>query len=106
MPDVTVKSSRVPDQNVELARYRPLAAWKPTIGDFVIWHGWFLNRWYGVINSILDNEVTVITEGLPCLLFTLPESEREKHLVHIPLYKIKSSRGGEYHIEQNGVWYF
>jgi hypothetical protein len=91
---------------MELARYRPMTAWRPKIGDFIIWHGWLRNRWYGVINSILDNEVTVITEGLPCLLFTIAESEREQHLVRIPLYKIKSSRGGEYHIQQEGVWYF
>ena len=89
---------------VELARYRDLAKYVPKMGDFVIWHGWF-SRWYGVISEINGDILTIIHENLPKLLFTMPEMDREKHKKMISLISIRTSRGGEFHILQDGTWF-
>ena len=88
----------------ELVRYKDLGTWVPKIGDFIIWHGWW-KRWYGLVSSIDSDEVVVIYENLPKLLFTMSESEREAHKKRISIVRIRCSRGGEYHVLQNGLWY-
>jgi hypothetical protein len=89
---------------VELAKYRDLASYAPKIGDFVIWHGWF-NRWYGLVIDIHNDELTIVKENLPKLLFCIPESSRNKFSIRISVTTIRVSRGGEYHVLQNGTWY-
>ena len=91
---------------ISLASYRPINTWTPKLTDFVMWHGWLWSRWYGVINGIQqDKIVSIVREGLPCLLFTLDESEYEKKTIHIPIIKIRGCQNGEYHVLQDGVWY-
>jgi hypothetical protein len=103
-PIAAVTRLTSPAVSVELARYRGLTTWKPKLSDFVIWHGWF-SRWYGIISGINGNQITVIKENLPKLLFTMPESDRSKNTISLQVDKIKSSRGGEFHILQDGVWH-
>lgn len=90
--------------SVELAKYRGLPDWKPKVGDFIIWHGWF-TRWYGVISGFDGGDAIIIKENLPKLLFTLSNSEYGKNSVKIPIVAIIRSRGGEYHVMQDGVWF-
>ncbi len=92
------------DSGVELAKYRSFATYVPKISDFVIWHGWW-KRWYGIVTDIDNGVLSILTENLPKLLFTIPEDERQKRTIKISLTKIRSSRGGEYHIIQDGIWY-
>jgi hypothetical protein len=98
-------ANRLGDASIELARYRSITQWKPALSDFIIWHGWW-RRWYGVINGVLEDRVSIITDGLPCLVFTLSEQERTSSTIMTPIAKIRSSRGGEWHVLQNNVWYF
>lgn len=90
--------------SVELAKYRGLHDWKPKVGDFVIWHGWF-TRWYGVLSSIDGGDAIIIKENLPKLLFTLSSSEYTKNSIRVSIGKIVRSYGGEFHILQDGVWF-
>lgn len=90
---------------VELARCENISKYVPKVSDFIVWHG-FIKRWYGVVTDVTQSEVVIITENLPKLLFTIPEDERLKRSKRIPISKIRSSRGGEWHVLQNGVWYF
>lgn len=89
---------------IPLAKFSNLARWVPKIGDFVIWHGW-VRHWYGVIGGIEHGYAIIITEGLPCLLFTLGQHEYPKRSVRVPIAKIKNCRGGEYHILQGDTWF-
>jgi hypothetical protein len=89
---------------LELAKYKPLAQWSPKLGDFIIWHGW-VRSWYGVVNSIYTKEVGVIREGLPQLLFTMSEADQEDKTIKVKIAKIRSSRGGEYCVLQDGIWH-
>ena len=104
------QQTRVPNRlmpqalQVELARYRDLALYVPKIGDFIIWHGWW-SRWYGLLIDLNNDDATIIKENLPKLLFTIPESERKKYSFHLSVDRIRCSRGGEYHVLQENVWY-
>jgi len=98
-PRVNANNSALP-----LARFAPFTRWQPRVGDFIIWHGWF-TRWYGLINVMDHDMLYIVKENLPCLLFTLSESEYAAHTVKVPIGKILRSRGGEYHILQGDVWY-
>ena len=90
---------------VDLAKYRSLAIWQPKVSDFIIYHGWIRARWYGIVSSINDDEITIIKDGLPKLLFTMPPNEFQQNSVKLSASRIRSSRGGEYHILQGEVWY-
>lgn len=78
---------------VSLAHHAPLLKWKPEIGDFVVWHGWF-THWFGVISEIKADEVTIIKKGMPVLLFSLTQSEYNQNKISIGIEKIKS--GGSF----------
>lgn len=92
--------------NIPLAKFSSITKWNPCVGDFILWHGLFWRRWCGVVNAIYSDHVTIITDGLPKLLFTMPESDYNKNTISVLISSIRSSYGGEYHILQNGVWYF
>jgi hypothetical protein len=89
---------------IALAQWKGLETYIPKISDFIIWHGWWY-RWYGIITDINNGNLSILRENLPKLLFTTPEDERDKNTIKISITKIRSSRGGEYHVLQDGVWY-
>lgn len=89
---------------VEIARFRSLNVWVPKVGDFIIWHGYF-KRWYGVIHDISGDRLMVVREHLPKLLFSLSPGEYKVNSIELSSGVIRTSRGGEYAILQDGVWY-
>ena len=96
--------------SVNLAQSKPIAQWKPALGDIVMWHGW-IQHWFGIISSI-NNEgtVTVTKAGMPVLLFTMDEMEQTKNKVTIAISAINRSRGGKYAVLQalpgsTNIWY-
>lgn len=91
--------------NVDLAKYLKLDSWNPKVGDFLIYHGWFWSRWYGIVNGVNDVEVSVIIESLPVLLFTMPSEAMAAKSKKIPIGDIKGASTGEYHVLQGEVWY-
>lgn len=96
--------------SVNLAQSLPIAKWKPTLGDFVVWHGW-LTHWFGVVSSInAEGTVTITKAGLPLLLLSMDELEQTKHSTVVAVSAINRSRGGKYAILQalpgaTNVWY-
>ena len=102
---ITTTVTRDSRMDIGLAKYSNLPRWQPKLTDFIIWHGWMWGRWYGIINGINDNTISVIKEGLPLLLFTMDQSAYEKNTIEIPINKIRNGRNGEYHVLQSGVWY-
>lgn len=90
--------------NIALAQYKSIKNYSPRISDFIIWHGWF-SHYYGVISSMRDDKITIITAGLPCLLFSYDSIESTGNSKEISLNKIRRSRGGTFSILQGGVWY-
>lgn len=95
---------------MDLAHYDSLKNWKPQVGDFIVWHGWF-QHYFGVISSMAkeDNSVEVIKKGLPLLLFEMPAEQHDKNKTKINIGDIKGSTGGKYAaIRAHGnniVWY-
>jgi hypothetical protein len=89
---------------VSLASYKSITEWNPKIADFIIWHGW-IRHWYGVVNAITDDLVTVIKDGLPCLLFTMDCDQYKNNSINISINKIRNSSGGEFHVLQDKVWF-
>lgn len=90
---------------VDLAHFRSFAKYRPKVGDFIIWHGWFRKRWYGVVSNINGDELLVIKENLPKLLFTLSPSEFKSNTIMVSLTNIQTSRGGEFCVIQDGIYY-
>jgi len=85
-----------------LARYTTLIDYVPHYGDFVIWAGWF-TQWFGVV-SALDRdkeEISIIFEGSPFLLFTLLPSEHVGNTKTIKLSTICNARKGSWAILRN-----
>lgn len=92
------------DMGTELAKYNDIRNWKPKVGDILIWHGFF-SHWFGVVNHFDGSAVSVIKQGLPKLLFCLDESEYNSNTQSIAIGRIRSSRGGEFSIIQDGIWF-
>jgi len=90
---------------MELARYAPLHKWEPRVGDLIFWYGWF-GKWVGIISSIGVNEIFVLTEAFPSLLMTMDQNDYDKNIRAIKMSKIQSSARGEYHVQQDNIWYF
>jgi len=93
------------DDNIPLIKYRNIKLLEPKIGDFIIYHGLFWSKWYGVINTIDKTGIKVVKENLPCLLFNLDISEYDKHTITLSKTKIINSFPGAYHVLQGDVWY-
>lgn len=94
-------------QTIELARFKPISAYNPRIGDFIIYHGWFWTHWFAIVNAVdasLD-EVSLIKSGLPAILFNMSEEGMMKNTLNVKISRVKESRGGEYCVLQNDVWY-
>jgi hypothetical protein len=90
--------------SVALAQYRSIHTYKPHLGDFVIWHGW-LTHYYGVVNTIQDDRISMITAGLPCLLFSYDDDESSRNTKHVSVNKIRRSKGGTFTVLQGDIWY-
>lgn len=96
--------------SMDLAHYDSLRNWKPQIGDFIVWHGWF-QHYFGVISSIVreSNSVEIIKKGLPLLLFEMSPEQHDKNKIKVNIGDIKGSSGGKYAaIRAHGsniVWY-
>ena len=94
---------------VDLALYKPIREWHPTVGDTLVHHGW-LTHWFGVVSQINpDNTIEVIRSGLPILLMTMSGTKMEKAKIVLDIADIKSSRGGKYaavkSIQNSIVWH-
>jgi len=91
--------------SVTLAEYKPIAAYKPKIGDFLVWHGWF-THWYGIVSGIEaeTNKLKVVKAGMPILLFSMDPNEMDQNLEIVSLAKLKKSRGS-YAVQQSNIWY-
>ena len=95
-----------------LIQYRDIASYVPAYGDFLIWTGW-LTTWCGVITNFNkeNNELSVIFNSVPFVLFTLSPSEQEKETKKIPLGEIKNAPKGKYAVQQRDystaatIWY-
>jgi hypothetical protein len=93
-----------------LAHYRLLVQYKPRIGDFIVWAGWF-RTWFGMVAGIDGYNLQVVFEGLPSLLLTLTPAEQQKNLHTISLAKITTARPGSYAVLQHDaehnatIWY-
>ena len=91
--------------NLVLAQYKHVGEWQPRVADFIVWHGWFFSHWYGIVNGVSDKKIIVVKEGLPSLLFMIPDDDYIKKSIDISISKIRSSARGEYHVLQEGVWF-
>ena len=93
-----------------LATYRALATWTPRYSDFVIWAGWF-RVWFGLVNNFdaKRNQVSLIFEGTPRLLFTLTEPEMKKNAYVFDTDFIRNNQRGRWYVQQcidgNTIWY-
>lgn len=91
----------------ELAKYTTLDRWTPRISDFIVYHGWFRSRWYGIIDAVNREEdtVSIIYDGLPLLLLTMdPDIYKDRSMI-LPVKKIVNASKGSYCILQDGVWF-
>lgn len=93
---------------LQLAQYKPLIQWRPQIGDTIIQHG-LLTHWFGIVNGINGNILTVVKAGLPILLLTIDELSIPKNQIEITTQKIATSRNGKFAVLQNiagnNIWY-
>ena len=95
----------MPTVTMELAKFKPLPTWVPKVGDTIIYHGWLWGRWYGVVNEVGVGTIDVIKAGLPVLLFTMQPDEQDSHKASLNPSRVRSSRGGEYAVIQDGIWF-
>lgn len=88
--------------SIEYDGCRPIANWTPMLGDFVIYHGWFFNHWYGYVCGISKQEykIQVFKAGIPLNLLTMTPHEIPSKTIAIPIHKITASRWGAYAIQR------
>lgn len=93
---------------LQLAQFNGLASWKPQLNDVIIQHGWF-THWFGIVNGIDGNVVSVIKAGLPVLLLTMEETLIPNNTTKLSVASIKTARPGKYAVIQNNgvnqIWY-
>ena len=75
-----------------LAAYKSIKDYMPEYGDYVTWSRWF-STWHGVVSNydVDANEVHIIFEGTPYLLFTLDHPSFDKYTYKKNLNKIRNS---------------
>ena len=100
---------RVEPQN--LALYKNLQEYTPSIGDYVVWARWW-STWHGIVSSydLKTDNMYIIFAGVPFLLLTMDEREQQKETKTITLSKIKNASQGSFAIQQhdkqrNTIWY-
>ena len=93
--------------DVSLAQAKPLAEWKPQIGDFVYYNGFF-SKWVGVVNNV-GRRVSIIEGGNPFLLLNYSQAEMVKHTIHINIEDLKRGTRGKYAVMRSElntlIWY-
>lgn len=89
---------------VNYLAYTDISAYKPTIGDFVIWQGWF-KTWYGVVIGITDSKIIMAFEGTPKLLFTSNEEMLSKISYSFSLEEIRNKKTKYLYIFDGKLWY-
>lgn len=102
----------MPQLTANLAQYKPIATWRPQLGDVVFQHG-LLTHWFGIVSGVDRTkgfgEVTITRAGMPLLLVTMSDVEAESNKVVFPISKVLTSRGGKYAVLQSIgntlVWY-
>lgn len=99
------------DAVVDLAKYRSIRDYIPHIGDMVIRHGVFSRtKWFGIVNGVTDDgTMSIVTEGLPYLLFTMPPTLFPKKSIQLHVSQMMTR--GAYSVSQHDknnnavVWY-
>ena len=97
------------DRNIDvnLAQAKSLTEWKPQIGDFVFFNGFF-SKWIGVINNI-GPKISIIEGGNPFLLLNYNQKEMIKHTMVIDINDLRNGTRGKYAVmrsEMNTlIWY-
>ena len=97
--------------NIDLVSYKDISLWEPTISDIIIKHGLIIGSSYSIINSVNhnSNSFTYVEYGLPFLLFTSDEYDRQNKTKNGNIGKIKKSRHGKYSIIRsnngNTIWF-
>jgi len=89
-----------------MSEIKPINTWEPRHLDVVIWHGWF-THWFGIVLEVNRGEISIVKSGLPFLLFQFNdyEMENKKNRIDLPTSMIRNSRGGEYAVLSNNIWY-
>lgn len=95
-----------------LAQYKPIATWRPQLGDVVFQHG-LLTHWFGLVSGIDRSggygKITITKAGMPVLLVTMHDAEADKNKIELPVADILTSKGGKYaalqSIGNSLVWY-
>lgn len=99
------------DVKLSLMYYRPLAQWKPKIGDLIIKHGWFTRtKWFGVINFMRpDGKLCIVRDGMIKLLVMTQPDAMPRKAIELSPDDIRSAVVGSYTVMQVegevAVWY-
>lgn len=71
---------------------RPIAKWRPQIGDWVYYSGW-IKHWCGFISekSNDDLQITVIKSTVHARIFTMGQKEQDKNTIILDMAEICGS---------------
>ncbi len=96
--------------DVPLAQYAPRSAYRPIIGDLVVWAGW-VRTWFGIVSGISNDGLQVVYEGLPVLLVTQTPEEQAKNTRLLKFDELTGAKAGVYSVLQHDtkhnaiIWY-
>lgn len=94
--------------SLELAHYRSIQEYVPRYSDIIIWARIF-TYWFGVVNGINDNELSIVFEGTPRLLLTMLPEEIESSTYLVKLSDIRAGKRGSWYAQQvndgKAIWY-
>lgn len=88
------------DIGVALGAFKDIADYRPQLGDFIIWGGWFSTS-YGIVIGADQDKLTGIFERTPRLLLTSNNDEMKAATKQIPMRVVR----GYCYALQEGVWY-
>lgn len=86
-------------QDIGIAQFDNLAKWKPQVGDFIIYNGWF-KHWFGMVIETLPGEVKIVYNVLPLNVFLMGPNAQEKNAKKFDLVDITNSKGGKFTVIQ------
>jgi hypothetical protein len=86
-------------KEIGIAQFADLSLWKPQLGDFVIYNGWF-RHWFGLVVATQPGELDILHSVLPINVFTMGPNEAKQHTRKIDVSEVHRSRGGKYAVIQ------
>ena len=79
--------------NTYIDTVKPLAQWRPNVGDWIYYSGW-VRHWIGLVveKTSDDQQLKVVKSTLHSRIFTMGPKEQNENMIVLDVSEIKGTR--------------